>query len=57
MQVKDVVIPFQNLIYRNSGLKGSLVASHAEIQDVSHAVVEHKIKLEINGFHGLPEIP
>lgn len=33
------------------------MASQAEIQEMLYAMVEHKIKLENNIFHGLKEIP
>lgn len=33
------------------------MSSREEIQETLNAVVEHKIKLENNVFHGIPAIP
>ncbi|KAK5098409.1 hypothetical protein LTS08_006542 [Lithohypha guttulata] len=55
--IDEVSLPFHDVIFRNIHLKGSFMASQAEIQEMLYAVVEHKIKLENNIFHGIPEIP
>lgn len=52
-----VNIPFQELIFRDIRVKGSLVAGQEQSQDMLALVGKAGIKVETNIFHGLNEVP
>lgn len=52
-----VNIPFQELIFRDIKIKGSLVAGQEQSQEMLSLVGEKGIKVEVNTFDGLKEVP
>lgn len=56
-KLDPVETSFADLIFRDIHLIGSFMASQAETQQMLYDIVEHKIKVENNVFHGLEEIP
>lgn len=56
-QPTNVSIPFQEFVFRNIRVKGSLISSKAEAQRMLEIVAEHGIKVRSNAFMGLEEIP
>lgn len=53
----EVMIPFDQYIFRDIHVKGSLICSQREAEQMMDTVVEHKIKVKTNLFHGIDEIP
>ena len=56
-QPDQVCVPFQELIFRDITIKGTLVAGAEQSQKMLNLVSEHKIHVETNIFHGLNEVP
>jgi len=56
MQPENVSIPFQELIFRDIRVRGSLICSPEEAKRMLDVVAEHKITVKTNAFHGLKEI-
>jgi propanol-preferring alcohol dehydrogenase len=50
------VIPFQELIFRDIRVRGSLISSSNEARDMLQLVAEHGISVTTNAFNGLGEI-
>lgn len=55
-QPDDVTIPFTEIIFRDIRIRGSLIASAKEAQDMLNIVAEHKISVHTNAFNGLGEM-
>lgn len=55
-QPDNVTIPFRELIFRDIRVRGSLIASPNEAQDMLQIVAEHNISVETNAFRGLGEL-
>lgn len=56
LQPENVVIPFQEIIFRDIRIRGSLICSPKEAQDMLQVVAEHKISVNTNAFNGLGEM-
>ena len=56
-QPDNVSVPFQELIFRDIRIVGSLIAGSEQSQDMLNLVSKHKIKVETNVFHGLDKVP
>ena len=56
-QPDHVVIPFQELIFRDIRVVGTLISGPKQAQDMLNMVVENQIVIETNLFHGLNEVP
>ena len=56
MQPDNVVVPFQELIFRDIRIRGSLISSPAEARQMLQLVAEHGISVNANAFDGLEEI-
>ena len=52
----NVSIPFQELIFRDIRVRGSLISSPQEARDMLQIVAEHGISVNGNSFKGLEEI-
>jgi alcohol dehydrogenase, propanol-preferring len=52
-QPAKVVLRFQEIIFRDIRLVGSLLASQSQLQDLVNFVVEHRIRVETKVFDGL----
>lgn len=52
-----VNIPFQELVFRDIRVKGSLVAGQEQSQEMLNLVGKFGIKVETNLFNGLQEVP
>jgi propanol-preferring alcohol dehydrogenase len=55
-QPDNVTIPFQELIFRDIRLRGTLVCSAQEANDMLQLVAKHDISVNTNAFKGLGEI-
>ncbi|KAJ4408068.1 hypothetical protein N0V91_003416 [Didymella pomorum] len=55
-QPENVTIPFQELIFRDIRVRGSLISSPQEARDMLQIVAEHGISVNGNPFNGLGEI-
>lgn len=55
-QPKDVVIPFQEFVFRDIRVKGSVVSSPGEGRDMVRFIAEKGIKVATNVFDGLDKI-
>jgi alcohol dehydrogenase, propanol-preferring len=55
-QPTEVSIPFQELIFRDIRVQGSLIASPGESRRMLKIVDEHRISVKTNSFNGLREI-
>jgi propanol-preferring alcohol dehydrogenase len=56
LQPENVVIPFQEIIFRDIRIRGSLICSAKEAQDMLQVVAEHTISVNTNAFNGLGEM-
>lgn len=56
-QPKTVAVPFQEVIFRDIKIVGSLLASRSQLQDLVKFVVEHTIEVETTMFDGLNSLP
>jgi alcohol dehydrogenase, propanol-preferring len=56
-QPKTVAVPFQEVIFRDIRIVGSLLASRSQLQDLVEFVVEHDIEVETKVFEGLDSLP
>lgn len=56
-QPDQISIPYQELIFRDVHIIGSLVSTASEAKDMLSMVAEHKIMVKTNVFHGLHEVP
>lgn len=56
LQPDNVVIPFQDLIFRDIRVRGSLISSPREAREMLKLVAEHGISVTTNAFNGLGEI-
>ncbi|KAL9112146.1 MAG: hypothetical protein Q9227_003523 [Pyrenula ochraceoflavens] len=56
-QPEKVCIPFNQFVFRDVRVKGSLVSSKAEAADMLNTVAELGIEVNSNIFHGLHQIP
>ena len=52
----DLDIPFQDLIFRDIRVRGSLISSPREAREMLKLVAEHGISVTTNAFNGLGEI-
>lgn len=55
-QPTEVVVPFQEIVFRDIRVLGSLTSSRGEAQKMLKLVAEHGIKVETNPFIGLKEV-
>lgn len=55
-QPENVVIPFQELVFRDIRVKGSVVSSPGESRDMVKFIAENGIEVKTNVFDGLDEI-
>ncbi|KAF2645486.1 GroES-like protein [Massarina eburnea CBS 473.64] len=55
-QPNEVVIPFQELIFRDIRVRGSLISSPEEARTMLDVVAEHGISVQTNAFQGLGEM-
>ncbi|KAI9663507.1 MAG: hypothetical protein M1831_002516 [Alyxoria varia] len=55
-QPKDICFPFEQFIFRDIRVRGSLIASPAECEDMLEAVAEFGVVVRKNVFHGLGEV-
>lgn len=55
-QPNEVVIPFQELVFRDIRVKGSVVASAGESQGMVDFIAKHGVKVKTNVFEGLESI-
>ncbi|KAK8043331.1 hypothetical protein PG993_005761 [Apiospora rasikravindrae] len=55
-QPDEVSVPFQELVFRDIRLKGSLLCSPAESRAMLEAVAEHGVEVKTNVFKGLDSI-
>ncbi|KAF2810526.1 GroES-like protein [Mytilinidion resinicola] len=56
-QPTEFSIPFQELVFRDIRVKGSLICSVQEARDMLELVGKHKISANTNAFTGLKELP
>lgn len=49
-------MPFQELVFRDIGIRGSLISSPEEARQMLQIVAEHGISVSTNPFNGLGEI-
>ena len=56
-QPNEVKIPFQELIFRDIRVVGTLISGQEQAQDMLKLVADNKIHVEKNIFHGLNEVP
>jgi propanol-preferring alcohol dehydrogenase len=56
-QPDKVCVDFQELIFRDIRIKGTLIAGQEYSQQMLEDVAKHKIKVETNLFYGLEEVP
>lgn len=52
-----VSVPFQELIFRDIRIKGTLIAGQEQSQAMLNMVADNKIHVETNLFYGLEEVP
>ncbi|KAK7985806.1 hypothetical protein PG988_003428 [Apiospora saccharicola] len=55
-QPEEVCVPFQEIVFRDIRLKGSLLCSPAESRAMLEAVAEYGIEVKSDVFHGLESI-
>lgn len=55
-QPENIVIPFQEFVFRDIRVKGSVVSSPGESRDMVKFIAEHGIKVKANVFDGLKSI-
>jgi len=55
-QPDNVVIPYQELIFRDIRVRGSVISTVDEARDMLELVAEHGIIVQTNAFQGLGEI-
>ncbi|TGO62215.1 hypothetical protein BCON_0021g00280 [Botryotinia convoluta] len=56
-QPEKISVPFEDVIFRDIRIHGSLVGSRGEAQKMLELVSKHNIKIQTNPFKGLGEIP
>ena len=56
-QPDNVSVPFTELIFRDIRIHGTLISGQEQAQDMLNLVAEHKIKVEVNVFNGLNDVP
>ncbi|KAF7919449.1 uncharacterized protein EAE98_009289 [Botrytis deweyae] len=56
-QPEKISVPFEDVIFRDIRIHGSLVGSQGEAQKMLELVSKHNIKIQTNPFKGLGEIP
>lgn len=56
-QPETVEIPFQELVFRDIRVKGSLICNPREAREMLDIVGKHGIRVKTNPVHGLEEIP
>lgn len=56
-QPDQVSIPFQELIFRDIQIIGSLISNASAATEMLNMVAEHNIIVKTNVFHGLHEVP
>ena len=56
LQPENVTIPFREIIFRDIRVRGSLICSAQEAQDMLRVVSEHNISVNTNVFKGLGEM-
>ena len=57
VQPPSISIPFQELIFRDIRIHGSLICSPSQARDMLDVVAKHNITVKANTFYGLQEIP
>ncbi|KAF1981841.1 GroES-like protein [Aulographum hederae CBS 113979] len=56
-QPKEVSVPFEELIFRDIRIRGSLLCTEEESKRMLDVVAEHNISVKTNPVHGLHELP
>lgn len=56
-QPDNVSIPFQELIFRDIHVIGTLIAGQEYSQEMLNEVAKHNIQVETNLFYGLDKVP
>lgn len=56
MKPKDITIPFQEFVFRDIRVRGSLMCSPKQARKMLETVAEHRITVNTNAFNGLDEI-
>ncbi|PBP25827.1 GroES-like protein [Diplocarpon rosae] len=56
-QPTNVSVPFEELIFRDIRIHGSLTSSRGECQNMLQLVSKHNIRVKTNAFNGIEEIP
>ncbi|KAI8945389.1 hypothetical protein F4801DRAFT_568466 [Xylaria longipes] len=55
-QPDTISVPFTEFIFRDIRIKGTMVCSPQESQDMMRCIAEHGVKVRTNPFHGLDKI-
>ncbi|KAI0485524.1 GroES-like protein [Xylaria cf. heliscus] len=55
-QPDTISVPFTEIVFRDIRIKGSLVASPRESEDMVRCVAEHGVRVSTNPFYGLDKI-
>jgi D-arabinose 1-dehydrogenase-like Zn-dependent alcohol dehydrogenase len=50
-------VPFQELVFRDIHIKGTLIAGQEYSQQMLNDAAKHGVKVETNIFNGLDEVP
>jgi D-arabinose 1-dehydrogenase-like Zn-dependent alcohol dehydrogenase len=53
----SVSVPFQELVFRDIHVKGTLIAGQEYSQQMLNDAAKHGVKVETNIFNGLNEVP
>ena len=56
-QPKDISITFEEIIFRDIRVEGSLLCTVQQTQDMLDLVAQHNITVKTNPFHGLEKLP
>lgn len=55
-QPEEIVVPFQELVFRDVRVKGSLVSSAGESEAMVRFIAEHGLRVKTNVYEGLEKI-
>jgi propanol-preferring alcohol dehydrogenase len=55
-QPEKIIIPFQEIVFRDIRIHGSLLCSAEESKKMVECIAEHGVKVRTNIFHGLDKI-
>ncbi len=54
---REVCIPFEEFIFRDLKVEGSMIASAKQGDDMLEVIAKHGIRVRTNVFHGLKQVP